>query len=431
MTSLSTHSHRPFAYGEDGVLHCDGVRLDDLAREHGTPLFVYGAGGLRRGFRRIRDAFAAANPMIAYSVKANDNLAILKLLDKEGAAFDIVSGGELERIRRAGISGDRVIFAGVGKTFTEIRDAIRYGVREFNVESLGEAERIATVAQELGTEAAIALRVNPEVDAKTHAYITTGKKENKFGMAWEDVLKLCERIAGMKGLRLEGLHAHIGSQILDSSPHQQATAVVDTFLTTLAERGMKLKTLNFGGGFGISYRPEQKPLELGPVAEVVVGLAKRHGLQLFMEPGRSIVGPIGALVTEVQYIKPGREKTFVIVDGAMTELIRPSLYQAYHEIVPVRQPAPGATRATVDVVGPVCESADFLAQGREMIVPASGEFLAVLDAGAYCSVMSTNYNARCRPAEILIEEDGEAHVVRHRQTYDDLLRHESVPSHLE
>jgi diaminopimelate decarboxylase len=400
-------------------LTLDGVRLADLAEQHGTPVFVYSAETVRRNFQRLRAAFRTAT--IAYSVKANSALALLKLLHEQGAAFDIVSGGELFRVRRAGIPADRVIFAGVGKTAEEMRYALKEGVREFNVESPSEAVRLNDVARKMKVIAPVALRVNPDVDAKTHEKITTGKKENKFGMSLSAAKVLASEMRGMPGLRLDGIHAHIGSQILQTEPHEQAVAVLDQFLTELKSEGHQLRTLNFGGGFGISYAPGQKAMDLKPVAAAVTSLAKKHRLDLILEPGRSIIGPAGLLLTRVEYLKTGEAKTFVIVDASMNEVIRPTLYSAYHEIIPLVKGR--GTTLSVDVVGPVCETGDFLARDREMQLPAEGDLLAVLDTGAYCSVMASNYNSRPRAAELLVDA-GKATVIKKRETWKDLLRTE-------
>jgi len=403
--------------GED--LTMDGVPLAPLADQYPTPLFVYSAETVRRNFASLQKAFQGAT--IAYSVKANSAKALLELLHEQGAAFDIVSGGELFRVRRAGIPADRAIFAGVGKTAEEMRYALKEGVREFNVESPSEAVRLNDVAREMNLVAPVALRVNPDVDAKTHEKITTGKKENKFGMSLSAARTLAREMRDMPNLRLDGLHAHIGSQILQTEPHAQAVKVLDRFIAEMKSEGHDLRTLNFGGGFGISYAPNQEPLDLKPVAEAVSGLAKRHHLELILEPGRSIIGPAGLLLTRVEYLKPGEAKTFVIVDASMNEVIRPTLYSAYHEIIPVVKGR--GPEMAVDIVGPVCETGDFLARDREMRVPAEGDLLAVLDTGAYCSVMSSNYNSRPRPAELLID-GGKARVIKQRETWEDLVRGE-------
>lgn len=423
------HPEHPVFQYHDGQLAADGVRLADAAAEFGTPLFVYSASAIRTNYRRIVEAFARVKPMVAYSAKANTNGAILRLLAREGAAFDIVSANELDRVLATGATADRVIFAGVGKTKDEMARALAAGVREFNVESPAEAELLNSVATDAGKVAPIAIRVNPNVDAKTHKHITTGKKENKFGMSLPAARDLARRIRDLPGLRLDGIHAHIGSQILDSRPHHEAAAVLDAFLSELADDGHALKTLNFGGGFGISYEGDQPPLDLSAVAEAVAGLIEKHNLELFLEPGRSIIGPAGAVVTRVTYLKHGLERTFVIVDAAMTEVLRPALYSAHHRIVPVDEAGLEGKKVLCDIVGPVCETGDFLAQGREMPLPAPSGLLTVLDAGAYCSEMSSRYNSRPRAAEVLLDE-GKAHLIRARETSEDLVRHERIPAHL-
>ena len=421
-----TRQHPVFKYrGKELVV--DGVPLATIAADHGTPVFVYSAEALRKNYRRIAKAFKAVKPMLAYSVKANSNGAILRVLAAEGAGFDVVSANEMDRVLKAGIAADRIIFAGVGKTADEMRRALKAGVMEFNVESPAEAIRLNEVALSMKKVAPVAIRINPNVDAKTHKHITTGKKENKFGMSLKAGRDLAARIKELPGLRLDGLHAHIGSQILSSDPHVQAAAIVDAFMSELEADGHALKTLNFGGGFGISYKEGDAPLDLDAVAATVGALVKKHNVRLLMEPGRSIVGPAGALVTKVEYIKKGDSRTFVIIDGAMTEIIRPALYEAHHDILPLAK-AKG-TESPVDVVGPVCETGDFLALQRPMVVPAQGDLLAILDAGAYCSVMSSNYNSRPRPAEVLVD-NGVAHLVRRAESRADLTRHEVMPAHL-
>ncbi|MDK2971584.1 MAG: diaminopimelate decarboxylase [Candidatus Sumerlaeota bacterium] len=424
---MELRKHPVFTY-KGNALTCGGISLADIAAEHGTPVFVYSADALRKNYQRIRKAFAAAKPLIAYSVKANSNAAILRVLAAEGAGFDVVSANEMDRVLACGVAAERIIFAGVGKTTDEMARALRAGVKEFNVESPAEADRLDEVARRLKRVAPVAIRVNPNVDAKTHKFIATGKKENKFGMSLDAARDLACRIGELPGLRLDGIHAHIGSQILQAGPHAEAADILDTFLATLKADGHQLRTLNFGGGFGIAYSGEQQPLDLKPIAATVIGLAKKHGLSLLLEPGRSVIGPTGALLTSVQYIKRGSARTFVIVDAAMTELIRPALYEAHHDILPLVKSKKGEV-VTADVVGPVCESGDFLAQEREMMLPAQDDLLAVVDAGAYCSAMSSNYNSRTRPAEVLVD-DGKAYLIRRRETKADLTRHEVVPEYL-
>lgn len=411
---------------EGKSLKADGVPLAELAEKYGTPLYVYSGGALRENFHRLARPFAKADPLVAYSVKANSNLAVLDLLHREGAGFDIVSGGELKRVLKAGIPADRVIFAGVGKTEAEMRDALRAGVLEFNLESEAEAERLAAVAASMRRVADVAIRINPNVDAKTHKYITTGKKENKFGISLDRALGLSRRIAGeMPSLRLAGLHCHIGSQILDSSIHPNVVAIVMDFVDAVErETGVKLSTLNFGGGYGIAYEKGQKPLDVRPFAKALLPELKKRGLRLLLEPGRSIAAPAGVLLTRVEYMKPGDARTFAILDASMTELMRPTLYEAHHEILPVEKAR--RAKGTVDFVGPVCETGDFLALDRAAEVPAQGDLLAIMDAGAYGFVMASNYNTRPMAAEVLVD-GGKAHLVRRRQTYNDLLRLESIP----
>ncbi|MCC5877416.1 MAG: diaminopimelate decarboxylase [Candidatus Sumerlaeia bacterium] len=405
------------------ALAVDGVSLADLAGEYGTPLYVYSAEVMRHNYRRIERAFAGADVMIAYSVKSNSNLAVLKVLKDLGAGFDIVSGGELIRTQRVGIPGERVIFAGVGKTEKEISDALDAGVSEFNVESEAEAERINAVAAARGERAPVAIRINPNIDAKTHKYITTGKRENKFGISMGRALELAGRTrTDLPNLDLIGIHCHIGSQILDSSIHPRVVeAVVDFARKVMDKTGQPLKTLNFGGGFGIAYEKGQTPLDLQPFADALLPRLAELKVKLLLEPGRSIAGPAGVLLTRVEYIKKGEERTFAIVDAAMTELLRPTLYEAHHEILPVHRNDRETGR--MDVVGPVCETGDFLALDREGAIPHQGDLLAVMDAGAYGFVMSSTYNARPRPAEILID-GGKALLARRRETHEDLLRAE-------
>lgn len=413
-----------FSYVDD-QLCADGVSLTDIAAEFGTPTFVYSGGLLRANYQRIAKAFSNLDATIAYSVKSNSNLAVLDLLRKEGAAFDIVSGGELARVLKVGAKGDEVIFAGVGKTAEEMRAAIKARVAEFNLESEPEAERLNAIAGEMGKRAPVAIRINPDIDAKTHKYITTGNKENKFGISLNRALKLAKQIqTELTNLDLIGLHCHIGSQILDPSVHARVVDVVIEFTEKLiAESGAKLQTLNFGGGFGIAYQPDQKALDPKPFAKALEKPMKRLGLRLVLEPGRSIAGPAGILLTKVEYIKHGDVRTFVIIDAAMTELIRPTLYEAFHEIQPVARKR--GKKGKIDFVGPVCETGDFLALDREAALPAPGELLAIRDAGAYGFVMASHYNTRPNAAEVVVD-GGKAHLARKRETYSDLMRGEQV-----
>jgi len=405
-----------------GLLTLGGVALDELAREHGTPLYVYDAGEIVARFRALRSA-AGRSARLAYSVKANGSRALLRLLAGQGAWFDIVSGGELERVRRAGIDPSRVIFAGVGKSGTDITTAIRLGVGQFNVESAPEAERITACARRLKRGTAVALRINPDVMPDTHEYISTGHAASKFGISFADARALIARWHDLAPLRLTGLHAHIGSQVKDPATYESAARAMESFAREVIAAGHQLETINLGGGFGIAYRAGEDEPDLKALVAPLAAAAKRLGLTLVLEPGRRIVGPAGILLTRVEYVKQSGGRTYAVVDAAMTELMRPALYSAWHEVVPVRAPRRGETLERVDVVGPVCESGDFLARDRELPLPAQGDLLAVLDCGAYAASMGSNYNSRPYPAEVLIE-DGAPRVIRKRQKVSDLLRQE-------
>lgn len=408
---------------ESGRLMAEGVAVEDLARRYGTPLYVYSRNHLRERYRAIAAAMAPVRPLICYSVKANSNAAVIKTLADEGSGFDIVSGGELFRALRAGAQADRIVFAGVGKTREEIEYALRERIRFFTVESESEAARISDCARRLGIPARIAFRANPDVDPKTHKYISTGKKENKFGLDLERVLKAYETAAALPGLEIAGLHIHIGSQILSADPFGQALAKIRDTCLALKKRYPTFRALDIGGGLGIDYKPDQQPLDPAAYAATVLPFLKELDLEVVMEPGRSIVGNAGLLVCRVQVVKASHFKTFIVVDAGMNDLIRPSLYQAHHEIKAVT-----ATAATVtgDLVGPICESGDFLAQDRELPDVKEGDLLGVLSAGAYGFAMASNYNSRPRPAEVMVD-GAEAHLVRRRETWEDIVRGESLP----
>lgn len=421
---------RPTAY-RDGTLALSGFPLDEAAEQFGTPLFLYSAEAIRDAYRAVADAFAETDALIAYSVKANTNGAVLRLLLREGAAFDIVSGGELQRCLRAGAPGARLIFAGVGKTRDEMRQALEAGVLEFNVESIPEAEALDAVAAAAGAKAPVALRVNPDVAAGGHEYIATGRKQDKFGLPFDAAMALAKRIASgeLGHLELVGVHAHIGSQIMDGEAHTRAAAVLEPFIAALrAEASAPLRTLNFGGGFGVDYASDSAT-DIRGIAEPIVALGKRTGLKLILEPGRSLVARAGVLLARVLYTKRGGGKAFAIVDASMTENIRPALYGARHEVLPVAQPAEDAEAEVVDVVGPVCESGDFLAKDRVLPRLEQDGLVALLDCGAYCAVMSTNYNSRPRAAEAIVE-GGQAYLIRRRQGIQDLFHDEVVPGFL-
>jgi diaminopimelate decarboxylase len=403
---------------ESGELHAEGVPLQRIAAAVGTPAYVYSSRGLSDQFEQVRRAFARLDPLICYAVKANSNLAVLSLLAKLGAGFDVVSLGELERVRRAGGAMDRCVFAGVGKTDEEIEAAIRAKVMLINAEGVEELERIDEIARALGAQPAVALRVNPDVDARTHSYITTGRKENKFGVGIGVARRVLREARRYRGIDLCGLHMHLGSQITENQPYLEAATRLLELIDELRGVGIELRMVDIGGGFGIRYQdPVPAPRDL---ARDLLPLLERMRCRVILEPGRFIAGNSGVLMVRVTFVKKTGAKTFVITDGGMNDLVRPTLYGAYHEIVPVKQPAPGAAREVVDVVGPVCESGDFFALDRELPTVARGDLLAILGAGAYGFTMASNYNTRLRAPEVLV--DGQAfRIVRRRETLDDLL----------
>ncbi len=421
-----------FAY-RNGSLHCEGVSLDALAEEFGTPLYVYSAGTIRDHYRRLDAAMSGVDHEIAYAVKANSNLSVLRLLVEEGAGFDIVSGGELFRAVKAGGNPGRCTFAGVGKTRGEIVKALEYGIYSFNAESEAELRRIDETAGELGLIAPVALRVNPNVDAKTHKYISTGMAENKFGIDFDFIPDLyAQAEKELPHIRLRGIQMHIGSQLTSIGPFIEAVEKVAPLAAELRRRhGIEFWSL--GGGIGIVYDPalasgapdwwksrdeSDRPLTIEQYAGELVPRLSGLGLKILLEPGRYIVGNAGVLLTRCLYEKQGSAKTFKVVDAGMNDLIRPALYQGHHEIVPVREP--GTERTRVDVVGPVCETGDFFCQDRELPDFAPGESIALMSTGAYGFTMASNYNSRPLPAEVLVE-GAEAQLVRRRQTLDDLV----------
>lgn len=411
-----------------GRLLVGGVPAVDLAREFGTPLYVYHHEAILANYRRLAEAFAPVQPLIAYSMKCNSNRAILRALIAEGAGLDIVSVGELERGLAAGADPGRTIFAGVGKTREEIDAALRAGILAFNVESEPEAEAIAAVARKRRRQAPIAVRVNPDVDPETHRYITTGRKENKFGIPFRKVRRLCRRLAEMKGVRLVGLHSHIGSQILKPDGYVAALERLSELLLRLRRDGHAIELFNFGGGFGIGYEDDQPPLDVAALAQRLVPMLAELDVRVIFEPGRYIVGPAGFLLTRTIYIKQGEVKRYAIVDAAMNDLLRPSHYEAYHRILVDGAPPRGKQRSH-DVVGPVCESGDFLGKDRMFAPVEAGDLMLVCDAGAYGMAMASNYNSRPRPAEVLVS-GGLPHLIRRRETLAELVAGEQVPDFL-
>jgi len=424
---MSTNS--AFNY-RDGHLVCEACRAEDIARDAGTPCYVYSRQAIEANFRALAHAFAPASPLICYSVKANGNLAILRLLAELGAGFDIVSGGELYRAQRAGADPAKIVFAGVGKTRPEIRQALEAGVLMFNAESEPELAAIEAVAAERGLSAPVALRLNPDIDPKTHRHITTGKKENKFGVDLEAARALVARMPEWPHLRLVGYHAHIGSQVTDPKPHAASLGKLVDFACSVQPPGGAVEWVNIGGGFGIDYVPGQAPPPAA-FAELLLPLleAAPRRLKLIMEPGRFIVGNAGVLLTRVLYVKRSSAgRRFIICDAAMNDLIRPALYDAHHGVWPAashRPPFEADGLAPADVVGPVCESGDCFAQDRPLPEVAEGDLLAIFSAGAYGFTMSSNYNARPRACEVLVD-GAKARVVRRRETLDDLIRQETL-----
>ncbi len=402
-----------------GVLHVESLSLTGLAERFGTPCYIYSKAAITAAFGEFEEAFAALRPLVCYAVKANGNLGILRLLASLGAGFDIVSGGELRRVLTAGGDPGKVVFSGVGKSAAEMAQALRAGVLCFNVESAAELERLSQVASELRLHAPISLRVNPDVDPGTHPYIATGLKESKFGVAYADALALYQRAARLPGIQVTGIDCHIGSQITELPPFLAALEKILALVEQLSKAGIPLHHLDLGGGVGIRYRDET-PIILKDYAREVASRLKGFGGRLLLEPGRRIIGNGGLLLTRVEYLKTSAEHRFAIVDAAMNDLIRPSLYEAWHEIVPVTEGA--APTTLMDVVGPVCETGDVLGRGRTLAA-VQGDLLAILSAGAYGASMGSNYNARPRPPEILVDGD-QARLIRRRESVEDLYRNE-------
>ena len=402
-------------------LYCENVKVEDLAERFGTPLYVYSYRTLISHFIKLKEAFKAVNPLICYSVKANSNLAILKALVDKGAGLDIVSGGELFRALKAGCPPNKIVYASVGKTTLEIEEAIKAGILFFNVESYPELENIQHIAKRLRKAVNVSLRINPDVEPKTHQYITTGKLTNKFGIDFKIAKQVILLARAFSYLKITGLHIHIGSQITTSTPFVAALKKVTAFMDSLKKEGVVLEYLNIGGGLGIVYDKET-PQTAQRFASQVLPLLKKTGLKIIMEPGRFIVGNAGIMITKVLYIKNTPKKKFIIVDAGMNDLIRPSLYHAYHNVISLSK-TKGAELA--DMVGPICESGDFIAKTRILPNVKEGEYLAVMSAGAYGFSMSSNYNSRRRAAEVMVSGN-KVSVIRKREVYQDLIRNESV-----
>ena len=400
-------------------LHCENISYTELAERFGTPLYVYSQAELDSAFVRYQTAFAALDPLICYAVKANGNLSVIRRFAELGSGFDIVSGGELARVLAAGGRADKTIFSGVGKSAAEIEFALKSGIKCFNVESLPELDRINEIAGRLKTAAPVSLRINPDVDAQTHPYISTGLKANKFGIAMEDAERAYLHAASLPHLNIIGIDCHIGSQLIKLEPLVEACERLLPLIDKLAANGIGLQHIDLGGGVGIVYQNEETP-DLAAYAAAVQKLLGGRSLKLILEPGRSLIGNAGALLTRVEFVKQNGDKNFVVVDAAMNDLMRPALYQAYHHIENA-EPSPVAPFAA-DIVGPICETGDFLAKDR-MISAQAGDLLVVRSAGAYASSMAGNYNTRPRAAEVLINGN-EAKIVRRRETLEEMLANE-------
>jgi diaminopimelate decarboxylase len=414
-----------FAY-RNGALCAEQVPLEEIARRFGTPCFVYSRAAIERQYRAYAQALAEHKALVAYSVKANSNLAILALMARLGAGFDIVSGGELARVLAAGGDPRRVLFSGIGKSEVEIEQALRAGILCLNVESEAELERVDAVAARIGKRAPIALRINPDIDAKTHPHISTGLRQSKFGVPYADADRLYREAARRAHLEPVGIGCHIGSLLVDPAPWIAAAERVIELADRIERSGIALAHVDVGGGIGIRHREDEPEPAIG---EFIGGALRALGDRrqtLIVDPGRSIVGNAGVLLTRVEYVKPGPARNFLVVDAAMNDLLRPPLYDAWHEVRPVREPQAGAATAVYDAVGPICESADFLARDRRLAARA-GDLLAVMSAGAYGMSMSSNYNSRPRAAEVMVAGAG-AHLVRRREQAPELFAGESIPA---
>lgn len=411
-----------FAYRQ-GTLFCDGVDLHSLAVEVGTPCFVYSGRLLMETYGQFQRALEPLPGIICYALKANASLALCKILASMGCGADVVSGGELYRALKVGFPPERIVFAGVGKSEEEIHFALKAGIRQLNVESIPELELVDRTARRLDTQARIALRVNPDVRADTHPYVTTGRKGSKFGLELAEALPGYQHAASLRGIQVTGLHFHLGSQILSTKPYVEALKKMMALLQELRHRGIQIQVLDVGGGLGISYDGAEAPTPEQWVMAMKDEL-QASGCTVIIEPGRALMGPTGILMTKVLYMKKTATRNFVVVDAGMNDLLRPSLYRAYHQILPLRQKT--APQILADVVGPVCESADFLAEGREMTQPEPGEMMAVMKVGAYGASMSSHYNGRPRAAEVLVLKDRYA-LIRKRESFEDLMANELIP----
>nr|WP_210347471.1 MULTISPECIES: diaminopimelate decarboxylase [Agrobacterium] len=412
-------------------MHAENVPVPEIAKAVGTPFYVYSTATLERHYKVFSGAFADVDAMVCYAMKANSNQAVLKTLAKLGAGIDVVSGGELRRALAAGVPASRIMFSGVGKTVAEMDYALEAGIYCFNIESEPELEVLNLRAVKMGKRAHVSFRINPDVDARTHAKISTGKKENKFGISYERARAVYAHAATLPGIEVTGIDMHIGSQITELQPFEDAFRLLRELVEVLRTDGHTISHVDIGGGLGIPYREDNNPPPLPDAyAHIVKNELKSLNCKIVTEPGRLIVGNAGILVTEVIYVKDGGEKTFVIVDGAMNDLIRPTLYEAYHGIRPVVQPVEDTPRIKADIVGPVCETGDYLALDREMAAPQPGDLIAVSSAGAYGAVQAGTYNSRLLVPEVLVKGD-KFHVIRPRGTYEELIALDSVPAWLD
>ncbi|MEO1195227.1 MAG: diaminopimelate decarboxylase [Pseudomonadota bacterium] len=415
---------------QGGALHAEGVAIAEIAATVGTPFYVYSTATLTRHYRLFDEALAGVDHLVCYAMKANSNQAVLALMASLGAGVDVVSGGEYARAKAAGFPGERIVFSGVGKTRVEMETALTGGIRQFNVESEPEMQRLSAVASALGVTAPITVRVNPDVDAKTHEKISTGKSENKFGIPISRARAVYAEAARLPGIDVIGIDVHIGSQLTELAPFREAYEKVAELTRQLRADGHNIRRLDLGGGLGIPYQRSNEapplPTEYGAMVIDTVG---DLGVEVEIEPGRLIAGNAGILVSEVIYVKSGEGRDFLIVDSAMNDLIRPAMYGAYHDIVPVIEPAPGAEQSPFDIVGPVCETGDTFARGRDMPALAEGDLIAFRSAGAYGAVMASEYNSRPLIPEVLVHGDQYA-VIRARPTFDDIIKRDTIPSWL-
>ncbi len=411
-----------FSRRPDGELHVEDIACSELASRYGTPLYVYSRDAIENAWRAFDSALSGRPHLVCYALKANSNLAVLNLLGRLGSGFDIVSVGELARVKAAGCDLSKVVFSGVGKSPDEMATALSEGIKCFNVESVAELDALAEVASAHGAVAPVSVRINPDVDAGTHPYISTGLKENKFGIDTVSAVGAYRKIADNAHLEVTGMDCHIGSQLTDIAPYRDALKRLLKLCDSLQEQGIKIKHLDLGGGQGIRYKDEQ-PIDLNSWAQAMDEVLGDRDVEIIVEPGRSIVGNAGLLLTTVRYLKHSDDKNFAIVDAAMNDLIRPALYSAWQEIVPVKE-ASASKKLNYDIVGPVCESADFLGKDRQLAIEQD-ELLAVMSSGAYCFVMSSNYNSRPRAAEVIVD-GSDSHIVRKRETIEELFAGESL-----